>query len=244
MLVYINYLHNRQVFLFANSLAHEKRANIVQFHLDNIYNVMLVEKPDIVVINESDTEHLHVTSFLQDVSSNNVNIDKTRIIILISDTSRISKINHQNIKYISDGSYLLYNEYFLTAPIIRNKYLLCHLNCVDFDTNKALEPIIYPVNRSIPVKLVNCTQVEHIQNLGMVDENTMLDLLSKCYAYINVNNEYIYDAMMMDKPIINLIDNPYMNITESPIDFNNLDIAYDKTKIQSKKISNLIKFLI
>lgn len=244
MLVYINYLHNRQVFLFANSIANEKDADIVQFSLDNIYNAVLIDKPDIILINESDTEHLHFSSFLKDLLDNEISLDKTKIIILMSDHSSTSKINHKNIKYIPHESYLPYNEYLFNKQISNDHYLLCHLNCVDFDINKTLELIIYPLNKSIPVKLVNCAQVEHIQNLGLVDEYTMLDLLSRCYAYINVNNEYIYDAMIMRKPIINFVKNSHIDITKHPIDLNNLNIEYNISKIQSNKISNLIKFII
>lgn len=244
MLAYINYIHSRHLLLFANSLAREKQAQIRQYNLDNIYDVILAAKPEVLLMEESDLDNLHVKNFFTDLESDMVSLGQTKIIILYQTTSTKSLIQHSNIKYISEKLYLPYNEYFVPSSNTDSKYMLCHLNCIDFDLNKELEQIIYPNNKTIPVKLVNCPQVSHIQNLGMVDENAMLKLLSECYIYINIDNQYVYDAMMMNKPIINLIANNHLELTTSPIDIDQTNASYSVSSLKQHKISNLIKHLI
>jgi len=244
MLVSINYIHSRPIFLFANSLAHEKGASIALFSMDDIYDVVLVSKPDVLLLDESDLDNIHARRLFEDLISERISAGKTKIVILHNSDSTKKQINHSNIKYISDIAYLPYNEYHKPKSPTEYKYMLCHLNCIEFDQNKYLESIIYPNNKTIPVKLVNCPQVEHLQNLGVVDEPTMLDLIGGCFSYINIDNQYVYDAMLMGKPIINLVSNKYLALDSGSIDIENAMVTYDSSIIQKHKISNLINYII
>jgi hypothetical protein len=93
------------------------------------------------------------------------------------------------------------------------------------------------------VKLINCPSVEHVQNLGVASEYETLELINNCCCYINIDNKYVYDAMLMNKPIINLVPNKYLNVTQDPVPSCDLTLQYSNEQIEQinqYKISNLL----
>jgi hypothetical protein len=241
MIIYTNILTSRDVDLFANSFRKEFGGTIIKKDISNIYDIILVDKPDYIIIDSLDEKNEHFVSFLSDLKSQNIQIQKTKIIII----GKSGNSEHQNIRYVSPNTYYCFDEYYTESSCDDGsfKYMLCHLNCLDFEKNKALEPIIYPNNKEIAVKLVGCDQVQHVQNLGSVTEREMLELIHGCEIYINIDNMYVYDAMFLNKPIINSCE----DIKE--IEFvNNLSIdkastKYDRSKIMQYRISNIVKHI-
>jgi hypothetical protein len=245
MLIYLSSLHTRASILFANSFQQETANNstIRLFDANDIYNIVLVQKPHILLIEQELLSNLHILNFFQDLVNNNLDIGHTQVIVLGNNSTFSYK--HTNIKYLSPDLYISYNEYVNASDnLAAGGYLLCSLNCTNLEINKLLEPIIYPTNKTIPVKLVNCPQINHIQNLGLADEATMLKLIADCYAYINLDNQYVYDAMLLNKPIINLIDNSHLPLSSSDSIIENMFVEYDITNIKKYKISNIVKHII
>jgi len=240
MLTYKTNFSTRPEDLFCQSLQREFGSQILIFNPDDIYEIVLNHKPQFIVLHDHDLSHYHVQQFLKDKDNENL---KTVFIVLKFLKKKPPVVPYKNINFIEQSQYLPYNEYYSDA-ISDDNFVLCDLNCTEEKSNVILQPLIYPVNKEIPMKLVNCHKVGHIQNLGLVDEETMLKLLAKCSLYINLNNSYVYDAMRMKKPILNLTDNKYLDkITEPTLDsLRNLELSYN-LNIDKYKISNITKYL-
>jgi hypothetical protein len=239
MLTYITNISSRPEQLFANALSKEYGSNTLIFEPDNIYEIILASKPDFVILHEGDLSNYHIKKFMKNIDDS----IKTIFMVLTFSEKKYS-FSSKRTNYISKDSYLPYNEYFQTELKDKN-YILCDLTCKDEQKNTILQPIIYPQNKEIPVKLVNCYKVGHVQNLGLVDEQTMMKLLSGCSLYINMDNTYVYDAMNMNKPILNLTKNTLLDTVETPSldDIKNPSVNYEASQINKNKISNLVKYI-
>ena len=240
MLTYKTHFSTRTEDLFCQSLHKEFDSKIAIFNPDDIYEIILTNKPDFVVLHEHDLSHYHIQKFIKD--QDNIKLSTTFIVLRFLN-KKLPQIPYKRIHFIDESQYLPYNEYYSTT--VRNdNFALCDLDCIEEKNNTILQPIIYPKNKEIPVKLVNCHKVGHIQNLGLVDEETILNLLSRCSIYINMNNSYVYDAMLMEKPILNLVDNKYLDKTiDTNIDhLKNTTLSYN-LDINKYKISNIIKYI-
>lgn len=239
MLTYITNISSRPEQLFANCIAKEYGSKISIFEPNDIYEIVLSSKPNFIILHEGDLSNYHIKKFIKTINDS----IKTIFIVLTFSNKKYS-FSNKKIHYINKDNYLPYNEYLRGDPIDKN-YILCDLNCEDEQKNTILQPIIYPQNKEIPVKLVNCHKVGHVQNLGLVNEQTMIKLLRECSLYINMNNTYVYDAMYMNKPILNLTQNKFLNTIETPSldDIKNISITYDTAQISKNKISNLIKYI-
>jgi hypothetical protein len=239
MLTYITNNSTRAENLFANSLSKEFDSQVLNFDQDNIYEIVLSIKPDFIILHESDLSNYHIKKFIKDIDTSNL----STIFIVLVFSSKKHNYPYQRINYIQEKQYLPYDEYFVKGSTEDN-FVLCDLNCNEEQKNSILQPLIYPQNKEIPIKLVNCHKVGHVQNLGLVDDQTMLGLLSRCSLYINMNNLYIYDAVYMNKPILNLTENKHFKTVETPsindIKQNKADYKLD---IKKYKISNITKYI-
>jgi hypothetical protein len=246
MLILTSSIKNRATSLFSNSFHKETQGNLVSFDLDYIYDAMLVNKPDIVVLDRSDLYNIHVNNFMKEIVSNTVSIGNCKIIVLTTKKDD-KKIQHNNIRYISSSTYYLFNEYYKHKDTITRdfKYLLCHLDCSNLSNNSHIEQLTYPNNSKVAVKLVGCSNVKHPQNLGTVTETEMLDLIYGCSVYINIDNQYVYDAMLLKKPIINFSsDIPELSVCKHTPSIDDATNNYDIANVNRNRISNLIKYIL
>lgn len=229
---------SRKVKLFANSFNKELKANILQYNDENLYDVILYDKPNIVLTDNIDLDIFY--SLFNDIETTNI-ITSTKFIVL----SDIKKHNYvkTNIKYIENNLYKGYNEY--ATPKDSDQFIFCVANCNDITINSRMDNILFPNRTIMPIKIVNCTEYKNVHNLGTASEDKVIDLLSRCEIFINTNNEYLYDAIYLKKKIINIVDNDLLPTIQHITDDHINEASVVNSEFLSKyKISNIIKHII
>jgi hypothetical protein len=220
---------SRNVNLFANSYHKEYGATIISYVPENIYDTLLIDRPQLIITDSVDYDIYK--SIFNDID--NKHISNYSKFIVLGDES----LKRSYIRYIRRDTYITYNEYI--QPNLSEKFILCVMDCSDIENNNRLKDILYPNILEMPVRLVNCPQFESINNLGIADEDTILDLITKCEIFINLNNIYLYDAIHLNKKIINLAENNTIQLNINTIKSANT-INFD---INKYKISNLVKYI-
>ncbi len=245
MLIYLPKNENRSQYLVANSISKEFNGDLRSFNTQDIYEITFNNpNANIVILNEFNVKDVFISNFLTDFE-NYSKPHKTKIIIL----SEHRAYKNKNISYIGSSIYKLFNEYYTPTNIDNNyKFILCHLDCVNHTNNEKIQPIIYPANNTIPVKLVGCPNIQHPQNLGLVDDDQMIRLIQECAVYVDISHQYFYDAIWHNKPVVTIHKNefvePVTDLTISHIQdaINNPPITDHDLKKQ--RISNIIKYII
>lgn len=230
----------RNVRLFANSYKQEfDNVQILEFNINNIYDLLLIDKPNIVIVDHLD--HYIYESIFKDIDNNNINIS-TKFVVLNDLQNKYKHIKYKHIKYIPSNTYKVYNEYIQKQ--ISEKFVLGVINCDYPSLNDKMLDILYPNVIHMPVRLINCPNYAHINNIGTCDENETLELISQCEIFINTNNLYLYDAIFLGKKIINIADHPEVQITNSvTIDTVKSATVIDTIDISKYKISNIVKYI-
>lgn len=193
----------RYVYLISQIL--EKEFDSLVFGVENINLLNAIEKnkPEYIIL--TNDQYKQCFSTIE-------KIDNNCTIITTCD----NLVKNKNIKQIivSKTKFILFNEYYKTDTkkiacdfLTNNKYWTCDMGATEPEHIKLLEPLVYPNNKECSIRLLNCPSLTHVQNVGMANENDMLDLIAGCDTYINISDRYIYDAIMLGKKIINLVNN-------------------------------------
>lgn len=240
MKIFITNLHSRKEMLVANCVAHETDGGIEIFDPINIYDVYLSDTDNFLILSEEDYNNIFITKFMDQLVKGSIVNQKNKIILLYKNNEFIK---HKDILSIPYDAFCHYNEY-AKLQIRDEGYILCELNCVSQKKNGILESIIYPENKTIPVRLVNCPRFDHPQNLGVVNDHDMLRLIAGCSVYVGLTDNYIYDSLFMQKPTITTANNkiiqPVGSISMEDINNVSFDEKY-LTELKKNKISNIIK---
>lgn len=230
---------SRNVKLFVNSCVHELNSNTIQYDLSHIYDLLLIDKPNIIIL---DNIHNNIYEQLSaDIKAGYVSDIDTKFIILGPKNNTDPALI--NAKYIDNKAFKPYNEY--TEKQISENFIFGILNCDNVLLNNKLHNLLYPNNVGMPIRLVNCPEYVSPHNLGVADEETCLRLLSKCEIFINTNNTYLYDAIFLQKKIISIIDNPVVPVVDD-ISLESIKdiIPMDPSFLNQHKISTLVKHII
>lgn len=229
MIIAIPFQSSRNVNLFANSYHKEYGARVVRYNHNDIYDTVLIDKPELII---TDSINYDIYKSIFNDIDNKYIINSSKFIVLGNEN-----LKRSYIRYINENTYKAYNEYIKQNQ--SEKFILCVMDCSDIENNNKIKSILYPNILDMPVRLINCPQFKSVNNLGMADEDTTLDLITKCEIFINLDNTYLYDAINLNKKIINLADN---NSTELNINtIKDADtINFDLNKY---KISNLVKYI-
>jgi|LakMenE18May11ns_1017448.scaffolds.fasta_scaffold9921467_4 hypothetical protein len=217
------------------------------FNPDNIYEIILHYKPKYLLLDNYVLSNYHIQNCINDIIQKNL-ITNTKIVLL--NTENTNNIKNENFVFISTNDYLLYDEYPNTSnnqTTSNSSYILCNMSCLEApDMIGSLNKLFYPENTTMPVKLINNPKVEHVQNLGVASEDKILNLIKQCAYYINIDNLYYVDALMMKKPVINLISNQLLSV-KKPDTIDTIDscsFRVENLSIDSNKfISNITKQL-
>lgn len=245
MNIYIANNHNRKEYLVANSIHKEYNWILNSFHIQDIYEIAFNKNGKVVIVlDETKLQLPEIAQFIQDFIV--ADQTKTKLVLLGSD----AKINHKNIFCLPSTVYKPYDEYYQPTKVSDSQFILCHLDITNHKTNAVIQDIVYPNNKDIPIRLVGHPGIQHIQNVGLVTDSQMLDLIYSCVAYINISNEYIYEAILYNKPILSIIDNEYIKAVDKLqledlhklIDTDNT-IDYQHN-LKQHKISNIIKSIV
>jgi len=177
----------------------EKEHNSIVFGVDskNLMDTIKKNNPDYLILSSVQYEQNKNTILSLDQNSN------TKIITLSEHL-----VKNKNISQIvvSKTKFILYNEYYKPKQKNNDTYMVCDM-ATSMDNIKLLESLVYPKNKKDKIRLLNCPELKHVQNVGVANEDDMLDLIYGCDTYINVSDRYLYDAIMMNKKIINLTQN-------------------------------------
>jgi hypothetical protein len=244
MKTYIPNNHTRREYLVANSIHKEYLWSLDTFDIRDIYEIAFNKWHQVaIVLDETKLQAEETKQFLQEFTSSKQN--KTKL-ILLSDT----KISHPNIFCLPSSVYKIFNEYYQPKKISTNPFILCHLDTTNHKRNTVIQNIVYPHNKNIAVRLVGHPGIQHIQNVGMVSEDQMLDLIWSCSLYVNISNEYIYDAILYNKRILSAINNEYVPSSEQDLQLkdamsllNSNHNGYENN-LKQHKISNIVKSIV
>jgi hypothetical protein len=187
---------DRATVLLTQALSNIAGFNIYTFDADSIEQMVGYYNPNYIVLNDKQYK-----DNIQKIDSLNKNFH-TKII-----TTNISSRKSNKLKtiQIDPNSFSLYNEYHTPSSSgIGSNYYFCDLDNSNPSNNLSLESITYPKFKTNIVKLVNCPTFNHPQNIGIASEQEILNMIHGCDIYINISNQYIIDALMMDKKILNL----------------------------------------
>lgn len=226
--------------LVANSIAKELNGIIEIFDPINIYDIYISNSENYIVLSEDDQSDIFISKFLKDFTNGSVKSQKNKLVFLYKN----NELRHKDIISIPYETFYHYNEY-AKLPVKNNGYILCELNCISQKKNSILDSILYPENRTVPVRLVNCPRFDHPQNLGTVNDFDMLKLIASCSVFIGLTDNYIYDSIYMKKPTLTIANNKII----SPISTLDIDTVlnciFDEkylTDLNQYKISNIIKY--
>lgn len=244
MNTYITNNHSRREYLVANSIHKEYNWILNSFDLSDIYEIAFNKWHKVaIVLDDTKIQLPEIQNFLEEFQKSNQT--KTKI-VLLSDT----KINHANIFCLPSISYKLFNEYHQPVKISNSRFVLCHLDSTNHKRNAVIQNVLYPNNKEIAVRLVGHPGIQHIQNVGILTEDQMLNLIYSCTVYVNISNEYIYDAILYNKPIVTAIENEYVESIVDELQLKHIadllassHIEY-KHNLKQHRISNMVKSII
>jgi hypothetical protein len=243
MNTYITHNHSRKEYLVANSIQKEYGGILSSFSIEDIYEIAFNKQHKVtIVLDDSKINLPEIQSFINDFSQSAKHLTK---LVLLSD----NKINHANIFTLPSVSYKCFNEYYSPKKISNSKFVLCHLDSQNHKNNIIIQNIVYPQNKEIPIRLVGHPGIQHIQNVGVVTDDHMLDLIYSCTGYVNISDQYVYDAILYGKPILSSINNEYTSFKSAfAFDdikqlFNSETADYDHN-LKQHKISNMVKSII
>lgn len=246
MITYIPQNSIRDQFLLSLSIQNNKNSSIAYFLEHDIYETCLGKKADIVILDDHNLTNPHISNIISNIENNEIDI-KTKIIIL---SEQPQKYLSKNIVCIPKKTYVCFNEAYQPTANISYKYILCHLDNKNIDNNFMIESILYPSNQSVAVKIVNCSIINHPQNLGIVSEKDMLDLINNCFAYVCVSDDYLYDAIRMNKKVVCCKENNFIPQNTNPLSIdiientpNALDLC-NITSINAYSLSNIVKHIV
>jgi hypothetical protein len=245
MNIYISKTSSRPESLFANSICEDidSQASVNKFNHIDIYDIALAQKADIIILAYKELKNIHISKFIEDLYKKNITI--TTKILIIDCPTEYHRKNIANVTYIPNNTYYVYNEYFDSSNHINKGYVLIDLESVYTEKNEAVKSIAYPINKKNQIIMVNCPESTYLQNVGVANEQEMLELIAECDLFIAVSPNYIYDAINMGKKIITISKNELLptldNLSISNItEIKNVEETLIK-KLRQYKISNIIK---
>lgn len=214
---------DRSCFLVLKAMSELYKTEIYSVNIPDISNVIDNLKPEFIVL--SSKQYKLINKKLEEMNKN----FNTRLLVI---TENISKNKKFKIVQIDPNCFSLFSEYYVPKKADESmEYWVSDLDSVNMENNRLLSPYIYPQNSKNPIRLVGCDKIQHPQNLGNIAEDDMLDLIYNSSGFINITNNYIFDAVNMGKPILNLADNGWKKTSNFEI----LDI------LPIKKLSETIK---
>lgn len=77
-----------------------------------------------------------------------------------------------------------------------------------------LEAVLYP-NTKLPIKLFNNQNINHVQNLGFMNDFQMLSMINQCKLYIDTNTNYLLYSLILHKPTLALETNSIIKKTKT-----------------------------
>lgn len=78
---------------------------------------------------------------------------------------------------------------------------------------ESLVEVLYP-STSMRIKLFNNASIDHVQNLGFVDDEDMVRMINECKMYIDTNNNFLLYSIILDKPTLALTANSLVKRTK------------------------------
>jgi hypothetical protein len=244
MNTYITDNHSRKEYLIANSISKEYSGTLTSFSIENIYEIAFNKQHKAtIVLDDQKIKTSEIHNFIKDFVTTAQT--KTKLVLLSE-----NKVHHENIFTLPSSSYRCFNEYYRPRKITTSKFVLCHLDTDNHKNNIVIENIVYPKNKEIPIRLVGHPGIQHIQNVGVVTDDHMLDLIYSCSVYINISNQYVYDAMLYNKPILSSIENEYL-LSKNNLELQDLKELFENQEskehnhnLKQYKISNIVKSIL
>lgn len=203
------------------------------------------DKPNHKFIFSSSAINTEIISFIQE-------IEHKRNIFLYFDTFNKSlhddatKNNIQCLVHTKDAKNIknlrstikidnMFSEHLLNSFDKQKEYagldIITNLNGLD-QLPPSLTPLLYPNNKTLNIKMFDGGKIDHLQNLGWVDDKTFLELINNCRIFIAPSNTFLAYGLLLKKPTIALENNNWIkkiDLTE--------EVLLDEKKIPEPSLS-------
>lgn len=152
--------------------------------------------------------------------------------VVINKQTQIKQKN--TIKASAMYSEQLINSANLPTEKTENDNILADISDIE-SLPEPLTNILYPKTK-LKIKLFNSSSINVTQNLGFIDDTSMIEEIDKCKIYIDTNLNYLLYSIILDKPTISLENNSILKKTKEITE--NSILSIEKSKLQ---ISDIIK---
>lgn len=202
---------------------------------NNLYQTFFKHKPEYCLFSANAISN-EVLQFCQDYSNStnifffhqqNTSYEQFRTSINLSNIYHIG----YNIGDVILPKLLINDQLFYCSNQNKNDGIICFMDGFDALPNKLLD-LLYP-NTNMPIKLFNCPNIKHYQNLGILTEKDKASVLQTHKYYLDLKQDTPYnyntEAIIcgaLPVSVDDLLDNRYQSlvvskITETPITYSN-----------------------
>jgi hypothetical protein len=195
------------------SLVRDENINIVSEQINkNIYELYYKYNFKTIIISANSIDN----SILQFAIEYG---DSVSICVYIADIDTINTTHYEPYKNFitfiySKGSdkpniksikipYLINEALYSNKNLEKSKYICCFLDNVKALSSKLIESL-YPNNRSLEygIRMYNNSNIQHHQNLGIIDEVDRSNILKEAEYYLDLDGEYTIEASIVECKIL------------------------------------------
>lgn len=111
-------------------------------------------------------------------------------------------INNTDIQVIKIP-YLINDKLFDSRQFQKTKYISCFIDSLSGLSQKMIASL-YPNNKSLEygIRMFNNPNIQHHQNLGIIDESDRSNILKESEYYLDIDNEYTVEASVVGCKIL------------------------------------------
>lgn len=233
-MIYINRNLSRDSYMASKIINKKNNQKISYFYLEDIYTI--IDEENTIIIDEHNFDNHHLQNLLAHIKDSNHKLN-----------SKIYLIGHkENIgidNVISINEYVVLDSLYEFTHEAGEELIFAEISEITKEVSEKLKNLLHPINKTIPVKMVNNPEFNHYQNLGTCREEDVMDLIDQCSYFVNVNNKYLYDAINANKKVIDLL-NITGDIKISEIDSLIIDNDPYKEEIKHKSLSRILGEII
>lgn len=187
--------------ILSNKLPHKFIHSIIQ---NNIYDIFYQFNIDLFIFNASSIDS-SVVQFIQEFSeSKNIffyidTIEQNKLDI-INNTQNIETIIPESLNINLNQKSIIYHNNVINTSIFykqdipkQTDVVTCFLDNI-IDIPDELNEHLYPKSNK-KIRLYNNANINHYQNLGLVEEQYKNTILNESEYFISINNHYVFEAI-------------------------------------------------
>jgi hypothetical protein len=196
---------------------------------NNLYQTFFRHKPEYCIFSGSLIDK-EILQFCEDYGDSThiyfFHIDHNsydKVKSLLPKNSKVAHIGYDDTYDSAIPTGLVNDQVFYNTNSNTKDGIVCFMDGLTTISNELID-LLYP-NSSIPIKLFNCPNIKHYQNLGIVTEKDRAKLLQTHKYYLSLNQDsgfnYINEAIACGSKVVSLSqikDNSYLSILSESSD--------------------------